>query len=219
MIVHKGFGRLLVALLLYLIISPFIHPTSIAALGVHAWLSLVLFFAARAVHKNHKRFSITQALLGPALLLYWLGIFKIVPFSNQAALGLFVIFYALLIYAFVRQLFNSTEVSGELIAATLCLYLIIGLFWGSVYNLTYSLNSEAFAGNLIEQASETKLHVFNYFSMVTLTTLGYGDITPQTPGAAGLCQMEAIIGQFFTAVLVAWLVGMYRRPTDKQLQD
>ncbi|MCD6389525.1 MAG: two pore domain potassium channel family protein, partial [Desulfobulbaceae bacterium] len=41
----------------------------------------------------------------------------------------------------------------------------------------------------------------------TLTTLGYGDITPQTLGAGALCQMEAIVGQFFTAVIVAWLVG------------
>jgi hypothetical protein len=43
--------------------------------------------------------------------------------------------------------------------------------------------------------------------MVTLTTLGYGDITPQNPGAGALCQLEAIIGQFFTAVIVGWMVG------------
>ena len=45
--------------------------------------------------------------------------------------------------------------------------------------------------------------------MVTLTTLGYGDITPQTHAAGALCQIEAITGQFFIAVVVAWLVGNY----------
>lgn len=55
---------------------------------------------------------------------------------------------------------------------------------------------------------------FNYFSLVTLTTLGYGDITPQTAGAGALCQMEAITGQFYTAVVVAWLVGNFVRKED-----
>jgi uncharacterized membrane protein len=49
---------------------------------------------------------------------------------------------------------------------------------------------------------------FNYLSFVTLTTLGYGDITPKTPSAMAFCQAEAILGQFFTAVLVARLVGI-----------
>jgi len=64
-----------------------------------------------------------------------------------------------------------------------------------------------------------KVHVFNYFSLVTLTSLGYGDITPQSLGAASLCQMEAIIGQFYTAVLVAWLVGMYGKPLRQKVAD
>ncbi|RUM45652.1 MAG: Ion channel protein, partial [Desulfocapsa sp.] len=65
-----------------------------------------------------------------------------------------------------------------------------------------------YSGVLLNAQSDP-IHLFNYFSFVTLTTLGYGDITPQTAGAASLCQMEAIVGQFFTAVVVAWLVGMH----------
>ena len=69
---------------------------------------------------------------------------------------------------------------------------------------------------LDNEPAMTHLTTFNYFSMVTLTTLGYGDITPQTPAAGALCQMEAITGQFFTAVVVAWLVGNY--VSDRQRQ-
>jgi len=89
------------------------------------------------------------------------------------------------------------------------LYLIIGLFWGALYALLYELSPGSNSGVLLDKAqkSDSILHVFNYFSMETLTTLGYGDIIPQTPGAASFCQMEAIIGQFFTAVIVGWLVG------------
>jgi hypothetical protein len=55
---------------------------------------------------------------------------------------------------------------------------------------------------------QDRIHLLNYFSFVTLSTLGYGDITPQTQGAAALCQVEAILGQFFTVALLARLVGI-----------
>ena len=52
-------------------------------------------------------------------------------------------------------------------------------------------------------------HIFLYYSLVTLTTLGYGDITPITYIAGSLAVLEAIFGQLYLVVLVAWLVGMY----------
>ena len=97
----------------------------------------------------------------------------------------------------------------------MCLYLVIGLFWGTLYTWLEVLSPGAFSGALLENPGTSELHLFNYFSLVTLTSLGYGDITPQIPGAASLCQMQAILGQFFTAVLVAWLVGMYGKPNTK----
>jgi voltage-gated potassium channel Kch len=50
---------------------------------------------------------------------------------------------------------------------------------------------------------------FEYFSFVTITTLGYGDITPVTDKASALALIEAFVGQIYLVVLVAWLVGMY----------
>ncbi len=48
-----------------------------------------------------------------------------------------------------------------------------------------------------------------YYSFVTITTLGYGDLTPLKPMVRTLAYLEAILGQFYVAILVAWLVGMY----------
>ena len=215
----KRFGWVLTLLISYLFLSPFIPADSNAALGVHFLLSLTLFFTARAVQKGHPERSIALVVMGLALLLYWLGIFQLVPFSAESALLLFVVFYALLIYALTRQLLQADEVTKGVIAAALSLYLIIGLLWGACYALLNEMHGKAFSGTLIEQADTSHLHIFNYFSMVTLTTLGYGDITPQIPEAASLCQLEAIVGQFFTAVLVAWLVGTYRKPAPDTPQD
>ena len=138
----------------------------------------------------------------------------------MAAYILLAIFFALLIVSFATQISRTEGITIHVIHATLCLYLIIGLFWGSLYSLLYELDPGSFAGVLLEYDQDGLLTAFNYFSMVTLTTLGYGDITPQTPGAGALCQVEAIVGQFYTAVIVAWLVGNWvserRRAIEKE---
>lgn len=215
----KRFSRILFLLVIYLFISPFFATGSELALLAHFLLSVTLFSATFAVHRGSHHRSVAFGLMGLALALYWLGIFKLVPFSSTGALALFIGFYALLIYSLGRQLFHAGEVNGGVIAAALCMYLIIGLLWGSGYTLVQEMHEGAFSGNLIDGGATDHLHLFNYFSIVTLTTLGYGDITPQIPAAASLCQMEAIVGQFFTAVLVARLVGMYRSPAERQAED
>lgn len=211
----KQFGRVLVFLVLYLFVSPFFPSGSTTSLVVHFLLSVTLFLAAYAVQKRSHERSIAMGLMALTLIVYWLGIFKVVPHSSQGALVLFVAFYALLIYSLVRQLFSASHVTGGVLSGTMCLYLIIGLLWGALYTLLDVLSPGAFSGALLENPGTSKLHIYNYFSLVTLTSLGYGDITPQIPGAASLCQMQAIVGQFFTAILVAWLVGMYGKPNPK----
>lgn len=211
-----GFRNLLFFLLLYIVGSPFLEPYPSLAVFAHVSLSIALFAAVYAVNKQNKQRSIAITLLLPLLILYWLGLYDVVTFSRLVAHLLFTFYYGLLVYSFICQIKNAPRVSTNVLCATLSLYLIIGLFWGSLYTLLYQLNPEAYSGILLEGTRDAT-HTFNYFSFVTLTTLGYGDITPQTPGAASICQMEAIIGQFFTAVVVAWLVGMY--VSDKRDRD
>lgn len=203
-----GFKYLLFFLLLYLVGSPFLDPYPSVAILVHLSLSVTLFVAVYTVQKHQKRRSVAMVLLLVLLVLYWLGIYDIIHFSRPASYLLFVVYFGLLMYSYIMQLARFQKVTVNVLYATLCLYLIIGLFWGALYTLLNELSPGAYSGALLDNVQQdSPLHIFNYFSMVTLTTLGYGDITPQTPGAGALCQMEAIIGQFFTAVVVAWLVG------------
>ncbi len=215
----KGFRRLLICLLAYLFFTPFIpHDSQAASLFVQGFLTVTLLYAALAVQKKQNQRSIALGVMSVALVFHWLGLFHLVPYSADAGLLFFIIFYALIIYAFGKQLLNSTHVSGGVIMGVLCLYLVIGLMWGSAYALLQHTYGNAFSGTLLENAGTSQVHIFNYFSMVTQTTLGYGDITPQIPEAASLCQMQAIVGQFYTAVLVAWLVGMYGKPLARNAE-
>ncbi len=207
-ITEHGFRNLLFLLLLYVVGSPFLEPYPSLAVLAHISLSLALLGAVYAINKQKNRRSIAGLVLLPLLALYWLGLFDVVVVSRISAHLLFTAFYALLIYTFTVQIKNATRVTRKELYATFSLYLIIGLFWGSIYTLLYYVHPDAYSGVLLETTNNAS-HIFNYFSFVTLTTLGYGDITPQTAGAGALCQMEAIVGQFFTAVVVAWLVGMF----------
>ncbi|MGI9535819.1 MAG: potassium channel family protein [Desulfocapsaceae bacterium] len=206
---NHGFRNLLFFLLLYLFISPFLVPYPSVAIVAHSLLSLTLFFSVWAVQKHQRYRSVAMVLLIPVLALYWLGLYEIIPFDLLSAYFLLALFYKLLVIAFAGQLIRSQRIDLQVIYGTLCLYLILGLFWGALYSLLHEVSPGSFAGVLLETPKGSLLTTFNYFSMVTLTTLGYGDITPQNHAAGALCQIEAITGQFYIAVVVAWLVGNF----------
>ncbi len=203
----KGFRNLLIFLLIYIVGSPFLDAYPSLEILAHLFLSVTLFVALYTVQRHQNQRSIAMGLLLVLLVLYWLGIYNIIAFSEQGAYLLFAVYFGLLIYTSVMHLAHFQKVTKNILYAALCLYLIIGLFWGSLYTLLNEVCPGAYSGVLLDTAHGSPIHAFNYFSMVTLTTLGYGDITPQTVGAGSLCQMEAIIGQFYTAVIVGWLVG------------
>jgi hypothetical protein len=89
-----------------------------------------------------------------------------------------------------------------------CIYLLSGTLWGIVYFLMSVVAPMSFAGVTADSWTE-QLNAFTYHSFVTLTTLGYGDITPAAPVARTLCYLEAILGQLYLTVLVAALVGLH----------
>jgi hypothetical protein len=88
-----------------------------------------------------------------------------------------------------------------MIVGGICIYLLIGILWTVLYGLVRTWNPDAIV--LREGAS------LFYFSFTTLTTLGYGDITPAVKLAQDLAIMEAITGQVYLAIFIARLVGLH----------
>jgi hypothetical protein len=104
-------------------------------------------------------------------------------------------------------LFGGVIDINRLVGAA-CIYLLSGSLWGIVYFLLSIISPGSFAGIDGETWSE-QLNEFTYHSFVTLTTLGYGDITPVAPVARTLSYLEAVLGQMYLTVLVAALVGIH----------
>lgn len=205
-----GYPILLLSLFLYLMVSPFLAPLPYAGVIMKLSLSAVFLFAVYAVYRVKMVRSLSIILLSLTLLMLWLSDLGVFHFSTAATYFITALYLATLVYSLSTGILKYKRVTTNLLCATLCLYLIIGLLWGTVYALVERLSPGSFTGGVLQiNASATeRLHDFVYFSYVTLTTLGYGDITPHSSGAMALCQAEAILGQFYIAVLVAYLVAM-----------
>ena len=107
------------------------------------------------------------------------------------------------------------KVTANTIAASLCIYFLLAVLWAEVYSIMELVEPGSFVVAGSENGDErlelggraTSLTL--YYSLVTLTTLGYGDIIPRTAPARMFAAMEAVTGQIYLTVLVARLVGMH----------
>ena len=124
-----------------------------------------------------------------------------------ALLAMFVFLLLATINAF-RQIAVGNDISPNRIVGAVCVYLLLGVMWSLAYNVLEYLQPDSFKG-LTELVSPAWNPDWIYFSFVTITTLGYGEITPITQTARSLAVAEAIVGQFYIAVLVAGLVSAY----------
>ena len=106
-----------------------------------------------------------------------------------------------------KQVLFSGEIDGNKILGAICLYMLLGLIWALTYTLSQLYFGSAFTG--LSESTDWYLVFpdFVYFSFVTLTTLGFGDISPTLPITRFLVYLQAIVGQFYLAILVASLVG------------
>jgi hypothetical protein len=158
---------------------------------------------------SHKKGHVIVGMLLAIVMLAsrWLQYF----YPNKAILAIGMIacalFIALVIANLLVFMLKSEEVNLEIIYAAILLYLLAALMWAFVYTVIELVDPASF--NIDLSRPQDYLLEFQYFSFVTITTLGYGDITPVTEVAKAITALEAVVGQLYLVVAVAWLVGMY----------
>lgn len=117
------------------------------------------------------------------------------------------IFYVWAIWLAMKQVLFSGAIDFNKIVGAICIYLLMGLIWALMYLFLAQSIPGAFNG-LEQLVWYDNFANVAYYSFVTLTTLGYGDISPVTPIARFLVYMEAVVGVFYMAILVASLIGV-----------
>ena len=125
-----------------------------------------------------------------------------------AGLAIAFLFCAVSLWITMREVLFSEEVDANRIAGAVSAYLLIGMSWAFVYYFIALMAPSAFNG--LSPDADLRFLNLLYYSFVTLTTLGYGDITPATPFARALAYMQAVTGTMFIAILVASLIGSFR---------
>ena len=128
------------------------------------------------------------------------------------AAGLSFAFYVFVAWILGRRVFGSGRVSADTLAGAGCVYLLLGWIWWFAYVGLELARPGSFSGVASLDAGG-RIDLL-YFSFVTLTTLGYGDITPSSPRGMSLASLEAVTGVLFLAILIARLVGVYRAPEE-----
>ncbi len=108
----------------------------------------------------------------------------------------------------LTQVFRDGPITGYRIQGAIAVYLLLGLIWMSAYALLYRVLPGAFHFAGGPSSSPLLAHGLGYYSFVTLTTVGYGDITPVHPVARSLAMAEALVGQLYPAILIGRLVSM-----------
>jgi len=207
---NTNFSYLLVALLILIIGVPIAYDLELISLPISRVLgvSSVLAIGVGSLRGSGRLFHVGIFLVIAGIVLSVLSVAgdnDTLHFISQLTLFVFLL---LATFNAMRQVAVGNEINPNRIVGAVCVYLLLGVMWSIAYSALEYSQPGSFKG-LTELASPAWNPDWIYFSFVTITTLGYGDITPLTQTARSLSFAEAIVGQFYIAVLVAGLVSAY----------
>jgi hypothetical protein len=205
---------LLLTLLLVLVVEPISFGFSTPPLLFDAFLLLVTVALLLSFCPDKKTRLAAIVFAIPAGLLSLGGhLVATQPINPIVLVGhcLAVVFYFWAAVLIIASLFRGQALSLDSVFGAISGYLLMGMAWGVLYSLLDLVWPESFeVGNRLAaqvQTDHSRVYLFTYYSFITLTTVGYGDVTPLSIAARSCAWLEALSGQFYLAVLVAGLVG------------
>jgi voltage-gated potassium channel len=212
---RNRYTALFIVIVAMMLVLPLVAGDELALFAMKVAVSIVMVFAIY-VGRRLRRDLIVGAALGiPVLVGRWLpqystdiGMFVAIDILTAA----FLLYVTIII---LSQVLSAHRVTLDTIAGAMCSYCLIGLAWAFVYRVVFVANPHAFvfapgSFHIFEKNShsEPQLMNFAYYSFATLTTTGFGDVTPAVGVSRAISVLEAVAGQFFLAILIARLVSL-----------
>ncbi len=210
-IVKGRFSLLLFSFVLMFLVLPLIPAEQrLLDKGIGVFSLVVLLSCLRAITENRKFLGFMVVL---SLVNVGIGSTEIISETDTdvfktLVIGFRLVYYLLIFGSIMGYVLDRSPVTGDKIAGSISAYVLMGIIWSAVYSLFFHLQPGSF---IIPEhlQSEGVVGLWSiYFSFTTLTTLGYGDITPQLPAVQSYAVMESACGQIFLAVIVARLVAL-----------
>lgn len=213
---------LLVSLLGLAVLHPTVQGPYVGKGTLNLLFCLVLAAVIFAVSQQRRLFLVALALgifaMGATWGDYFSGdpsssVHRVFVFTRFAAQLVFLAFTTILI---LRDILQDTSVSADQLCGAMSAYLLMGVIWAVLYSMIEYNQPHSFSALATENPFEIRdgsgskaFSTLVYYSFVTLTTLGYGDITPVAPVARTFSWLEAVLGQLYLAVLIGRLVGLH----------
>jgi hypothetical protein len=201
----RRFIILFVSLLAVILVTPLVR----GFVGLHVvwniFISAILLSGVHAVSGRRRNVYIASLLALPMLVSIWSEYFVENKYVVIVGTLCGVVFFAYMIVNILLFIYKQDEITRDLIVGAAVVYLLMAIMWTFIYRVVEMTQPGSFT------IAATDIHErlrFTYFSLVTITTLGYGDIVPTTGLASSLATLEAVVGQLYLVTTVAWLVGV-----------
>lgn len=202
------FFTLFVTLVLLLIIAPITQSGRLGGALLQGGYTMVLLASVWGVRTKAPDRAALWVVGIPALAVGWASLSYDTPVLQYLNGTLTVVFTGVVIALLIKHVARARKVTVDTLYAAFSAYLMIAILFAALYSFLEVLQPGSIGLSIGEGSSRETWDSF-YFSLVTLTTLGYGDITPAFGIARTLAPMEAVLGQLYIAALVARLVGLW----------
>jgi hypothetical protein len=207
---ESGLTALLIFFVVYLLIFNTLGEFTFGRLAAHLFFSLIIVAGVVTTFSQRWLHGFAIVLAVALLVLSWME--QIRPGVTLATLtaGLSLVYLGFLLAVVVVQVFREGPVTGHRIRGAIVVYLLLGGIFAQLYQLVALTIPQAFRlpEDLVGGDPGALQRRLTYFSFITLTTTGYGDITPVHPVALTLTMFEALVGQLYLAITLARLVSL-----------
>ena len=204
---EQRFFILLVLILATIVLTPFLDDFIEIRILMDILLTVIFIALILAIRSKRSQLIIGSFLALPLIISTWSFYFVQLTSISLMTMIFGALFFSYAVKNILHIVVKSEKVTQETIFAAVVAYLLIALMWAYLYMILEIVIPGSFS--VPERSIRAETMQFEYFSFVTITTLGYGDIIPLTNKASALALLEALIGQIYLVVLVAWLVGMH----------
>jgi len=210
------FGAILMIIVLRPFLDQWLNDRILMDIFTDIFFACALIAGLHAVKGQPNQFRVVILLIITITLLSVLHYTLKIPALDRLQLGLGAVFFIQMLVMIATHIKNENEVTFDLIMAAACTYVLIGMVWSYSYYFLEIFHPGSFkaADKPLED-----LWYFYYYSFVTLTTVGYGDIVANTKPAQALTILEAIVGQLYLAILISRLVGLYSSQAQAKTEE
>ena len=201
------FLYLLVFILMLIAIQPLDEAIGLFGIVLDLVITAILVSAIYAISQKRIHIVFGILLAFPMLVSVWSSSFVEILWLEIAGSLCGIVFFVFIIVTILVFIFRQDEVSIDLIAGAAVVYLLMATMWAYAYRVIEMISPGSFS---FAQSQSAESHSpFLYYSYVTITTLGYGDIAPVSTTAKSCAILEAVVGQLYLVITVAWLVGAH----------